>query len=73
MERFSIDEIGVLGKDRIPRGSNRFSKGPAEVEKCRTRPGKSQPTKPTSCPTVQVEAAEDPERAGAAMVGPDGG
>lgn len=66
--------IGIERKGRhVLSDSNSFSKVP-QVEKHRTGPGRSQPTKPTPLvPTVQVETTEGPGQAGAAMVGPDGG
>lgn len=63
MERISVDEIGGFwARKGILSGSNSFSKD-----------AEASPPSLLLIPTVQVEAAEGPGRAGAAMIGPDGG
>lgn len=66
--------LGFWEREGSPSGSNSFKV--SEVEKCRTYwEGREEasPPSPSLVSAVQVEAAEGPGQAGAAMVGPDGG
>lgn len=65
--------LGVLGKGRHAEGQRLLQLSPRGGEVTGQIQGKTGPPSPPLVPTVQVEAAEGPGQARAAMVGPDGG